>query len=123
MEWKPPSSRRCPRWLKGSNTGNVSMKKSRRDRQHAKLARLRRHLEISLDLLKPRRIRTRSARYAAALGEQLGLITRPERCAWCRRRLRLERHHWKYDEPLNVTYLCVDCHAIADTMAMGAEIA
>lgn len=123
MEWKPPSSRRRPRWLKGSNTGNVSMKKSRRNRQHAKFARLRRHLEISLDLLKPRRIRTRSARYAAALGEQLGLITRPKRCAWCRRRLRLERHHWNYDEPLNVTYLCVDCHAIADTMAMGAEIA
>jgi hypothetical protein len=123
MEWKPPSSRRCPRWLKGSNTGNGSMKKSRRNRQHAKFARLRRHLEISLDLLKPRRIRTRSARYAAALGEQLGLITRPTCCAWCRRRRRLERHHWNYDEPLNVTYLCVDCHPIADTMVMGAGIA
>jgi hypothetical protein len=99
------------------------MKKSRRNRQHAKFARLRRHLEISLDLLKPRRIRTRSARYAAALGEQLGLITRPTCCAWCRRRRRLERHHWNYDEPLNVTYLCVDCHPIADTMVMGAGIA
>ena len=96
------------------------MKKGRRNRQHAKFARLRRHLEISLDLLRPRRIRTRSARYAAALAEQLGLLTRPRCCAWCRRRLRLERHHWDYDEPLNVTYLCVDCHAIADSMAWGA---
>ncbi|MBV8555465.1 MAG: hypothetical protein JO116_07860 [Planctomycetaceae bacterium] len=99
------------------------MKKGRRNRQHAKLARLRRHLEISLDLLKPRRIRTRSARYAAALAEQLGLITRPKCCAWCRRRLRLERHHWNYDEPLSVTYLCGDCHEIADSMVYGAGIA
>jgi hypothetical protein len=99
------------------------MKKCRRNRQHAKFARLRRHLEISLDMFKPRRIRTRSARYAAALGEQLGLITRPKCCSWCRRRLRLERHHWDYDEPLNVTYLCVDCHALADSMAWEAVIA
>ena len=98
------------------------MKKGRRNRQHAKFARLRRHLDISLDLERPRRIRTRSARYAAALGEQLGLITRPKCCAWCRRRLRLERHHWNYDEPLNVTYLCVDCHAIADTMVWGCGV-
>ena len=99
------------------------MKKVRRNRQHAKFARLRRHLAISLDLLRPRRIRTRSARYAAALGEQLGLIVRPGCCSWCRRRLRLERHHWDYDEPLNVTYLCVDCHDIADQMILGAVTA
>ena len=57
------------------------------------------------------------------LGEQLGLITRPKGCSWCRRRLRLERHHWDYDEPLNVIYLCIDCHAIADSMAWEAGIA
>jgi len=99
------------------------MKKGRRNRQYAKFARLRRHLDISSDLLRPRRIRTRSARYAAALGEQLGLITRPKGCSWCRRHLRLERHHWNYDEPLNVTYLCVDCHDIADSMVYEAATA
>ncbi len=101
------------------------MKKGRREWQHAKLACLRRHVEICLDLLRPRRIRTRSARYAAALGEQLGLITRPQCCSWCRRRgrSRLERHHWSYDEPLNVTFLCIDCHALADSMVLRAEIA
>ena len=96
------------------------MKKAFRNRKHVKFACLHRHLEISLDFLKPRRIRTRSARYAAALGEQLGLITRPYCCSWCRRRLRLERHHWDYDEPLNVTYLCVECHVIADAMVTSA---
>lgn len=99
------------------------MKRGRRNRQHAKFARLRRHLELSLDLFRPRRTRTRSARYAAALAEQLGLIVRPKCCAWCRRRLRLERHHWDYNEPLNVTYLCCDCHPIADSMVWGADIA
>lgn len=99
------------------------MKKGRRNRQHAKFARLRRHLDISLDPTRPRRIRTRSARYAAALAEQLGLIVRAKACAWCRRRQRLERHHWDYREPLNITYLCADCHAIADSMTWGAGIA
>lgn len=95
------------------------MKKGRRNRQHAKFARLQRHLELSGDILRPRRVRTRSARYAAALGEQLGLIVRPRCCAWCRRsRTRLQRHHWDYDEPLNVTFLCVDCHVIADAMIL-----
>ncbi len=92
------------------------MKKVRRNRQHAKFARLRRHLEISADLDRPRRIRTRSARYAAALAEQLGLIERPKCCSWCRRRRRLERHHWDYEEPLIVTFLCGECHDIADSM-------
>ena len=96
------------------------MKKVRRNPQHAKFSRLRRHLEISLDALRPRRIRTRSARYAAALGEQLGLIVRPKCCSWCRRHQRLERHHWNYDEPLNVTFLCPDCHDIADSMTWSA---
>src|SRR5947208_5600667 len=99
------------------------MKKVRRNRSHAKFARLRRHLEISSDQLRPRRIRTRSARYAAALAEQLGLIDRPKCCAWCRRRRRLQRHHWDYGQPLEVMYLCADCHAIADPMVWGADSA
>lgn len=92
------------------------MKKARRNHQHAKFARLRRHLDLSLDPSRSRRLRTRSARYAAALAEQLGLIARPKACAWCRRHQRLQRHHWDYEEPLLVTFLCADCHAIADPM-------
>jgi len=103
--------------------GSQLMKKVKRFRLHAKSARLERHLEISFDLTKPRRIRTRSARYAAALGEQLGLIERPHACVWCRRRQRLQRHHWDYDDPLRVTFLCEDCHAIADTMVSQATSA
>jgi hypothetical protein len=99
------------------------MTKSRCNRQRALFARLQRQLENSLDSMRPRRIRTRSARYAASLAERLGLIIRPRACSWCRRHGRLERHHWNYEEPLNVTFLCVDCHDIADEMVMRAAIA
>ena len=99
------------------------MNKVRRQRQAANLTRLRRHLDLSLDPDKPRRLRTRSARYAAALAEQLGLLERPERCSWCRRRRRLERHHWDYDQPLLITFLCGDCHDIADDMVARRDIA
>lgn len=99
------------------------MKKTRRNLHHAKFARLRRHLELSIDELRPRRLRTRSARYAAALAEQLGLIARPHCCSWCRSRRRLERHHWDYSEPLNVLFLCSECHVIADGMAWITESA
>lgn len=99
------------------------MKKVRRNRQHAKIARLRHQLDLCFDPSRSRRLRTRSARYAAALAEQLGLITRPKVCSWCRRRQRLQRHHWDYNEPLNVTFLCADCHVIADPMVWRAEIA
>ena len=99
------------------------MKKIRRKRQQALFARLARHLEICFDSFRPRRMRTRSARYAAALGESLGLIDRPKVCSWCRRRQRLQRHHWDYEEPLNVTFLCPDCHTIADCMVVSQAIA
>lgn len=99
------------------------MRNGRRNWQRALLTRLERHLEISLDILKPRRVRTRSARYAAALGERLGLIARPKVCSWCRRHARLERHHWDYSEPLNVTFLCIDCHDIADAMTVHSASA
>lgn len=79
--------------------------------------RLRRHLDLSVDPQLPRRLRTRSARYAAALAEKLGLISRPRVCTWCHRHhLRLERHHWDYDAPLEVVFLCHDCHHVADSM-------
>jgi hypothetical protein len=99
------------------------MKKGRRQRQYSKFARLHRHLEISKDPDRPRRIRTRAARYAAALAEQLGLIARPHVCTWCRRRQRLQRHHWDHSEPLAVTFLCRDCHQVADAMVWSQSIA
>lgn len=94
------------------------MNKIRRKRKHDLIDRLGRHLRACQDPVKPRRLRTRAARQAAALAESLGLIERPPSCTWCRRRQRLQRHHWDYAQPLNVTFLCPDCHAIADGMVV-----
>lgn len=92
----------------------------RRHRRYRELRekreRLQRQLDLAANLARPRRVRTRAARYAAALAEQLGMITRPNSCSWCHRRRWLQRHHWNYDEPLTVTFLCQDCHSLADEM-------
>ncbi len=84
-------------------------------RRHKHL-KLQRHLKISCDGSRPRRVRTRSARYAAALAEQLGIINRPKLCQWCHHRNRLERHHWDYYRPLEVIFLCAECHIVANGM-------
>ncbi len=112
-------------WDSTDPSGTRPMKRARRQRQRVqdKFARLQRHLEICLDLTRPRRVRTRSARYAAALAEQLGLIERQRTCTWCRRHRPLERHHWDYLQPLLVTYLCTDCHVVADRMPPEAASA
>lgn len=61
-----------------------------------------------------RRDRTRAARYAAALAERLGVIRRPRACEWCGLGRPLTRHHHDHDLPLAVTWLCADCHDVAD---------
>lgn len=88
--------------------------------RRTKFAKLARQLRLAADRDLSRRARTRAARYAAALAEQLGMLPRPKACQWCRRRLPLERHHPDHDEPLAVIFLCRDCHELADGMDLGA---
>ena len=100
------------RWQTFPPTRSRTMKKGRRNRQYAKFARLPAIWRSASTFATPphphgRRVRGR-ARGA------VGMILRPKCCTWCRRHRRLERHHWDYQEALNVTYLCGDCHAIAD---------
>jgi hypothetical protein len=89
-------------------------RRGHRPQQRAKQARYERCLALCRDPSRPRRVRTRAARYASTLAEQLGLIHRPPCCDWCRRRRPLERHHVDYTEPLRVAWYCGDCHVIAD---------
>ena len=95
------SKRKSPAWVK-----------------RAKFDRMERHLAIANDLGVTRRIRTRSARYAAALAEQLGILERPRSCRWCGHHRRLFRHHDDHWLPLAVLYLCRPCHLIADTIKL-----
>lgn len=93
----------------------------RKERRRSLESRLDRQLARAADGSRPAPVRRKAARCAASLAEQLGMLSRPARCEWCRRRLELERHHPSHDEPLAVIFLCRGCHDVADGMAGGAE--
>jgi hypothetical protein len=76
--------------------------------------RLARALRIVGDPAEPRSERARAARRAAAIGEKLGLIRRPETCESCGCGGPLERHHDRHDEPLAVRFVCHVCHQLID---------
>lgn len=84
-------------------------------RQRLLRKRLGRYLAANASPRVDRAGRCRSARLASAVAEELGLIERPRRCQSCRDpTARLQRHHWDYARPLDVAFLCPDCHRIAD---------
>lgn len=84
--------------------------------------RYRRHAEIVAAPETGEGRRHRSARIASCAAERLGLLVRPTACQWCRsRRHRLQRHHWDYAAPLLITFLCPECHRLADAMAGRTE--
>lgn len=79
--------------------------------------RLAAHLGEVADRRKDRPRRHRAARAAAHAAEHLGLLIRPPECECCGDdEPKLQRHHWDYAQPLCVTFLCPDCHELADAM-------
>lgn len=95
------------------------MSKANTARWHRNLTnrRLARCLGAVADLRNDRPHRVRAAREATRLAEMLGLLQRPPACECCGDdKPRLERHHWDYSQPLRVSYLCPDCHHLADAM-------
>jgi len=54
------------------------------------------------------------AREIAAYAEKVGWLKRPERCEGCGEKAKLDRHHDRYDKPLEVTWLCTKCHSILE---------
>lgn len=52
------------------------------------------------------------ARNAAAYAEHAGKIKRPRRCQRCNRIRILQRHHQDYSKPLDVEFICLECHNI-----------
>lgn len=53
----------------------------------------------------------RRAREAVRAAERRGELVRPDRCEGCRARGPLQADHEDYGRPLEVSYLCSDCHA------------
>ena len=53
------------------------------------------------------------ARMAVARAVAKGELTRPENCSQCDRTdLRIDGHHEDYNKPLNVEWLCSECHGL-----------
>jgi hypothetical protein len=91
-------------------------------RERSNRERLARQLAIVADGTRPPRDRKRASRLAAAIAEKLGILKRPRVCRWCRRRVRLERHHPCHSRPLDIMWLCFDCHLVANTQAADGTI-
>jgi hypothetical protein len=76
--------------------------------------RYKRNCSICKDKSKSIETRKKSVRYASYLAERLGIIKRPKICNWCRQKKYLYRHHWDYEDPVDINFLCKNCHVIAD---------
>lgn len=52
-----------------------------------------------------------------------GQLVRPQDCASCLRRTRVDAHHADYTKPLSVEWLCRKCHVAADRLRQQREAA
>lgn len=83
--------------------------------------RLSRNLAAATDPTIPSATRKRRARHAAHFAEKLGIILRPDRCEACGSREFLEKHHTNYTLPLSISWLCDDCHTLADASGVHVD--
>ena len=52
----------------------------------------------------------RQARQAVNKAVYRGILPKPSACSQCGRVSRIEGHHYDYDKPLDITWLCRRCH-------------
>ncbi len=52
----------------------------------------------------------REARYQVNLAVSRGDMVKPDECQECHKKTRLTAHHADYDRPLDVVWLCYECH-------------
>lgn len=58
----------------------------------------------------PDRAKKENARHALRYAIKSGTIVRPSRCSRCPSATRLQAHHHDYNRPLDVIWLCENCH-------------
>lgn len=64
-------------------------------------------------LARARRRDKMRARHVLHAAEDRGEVLRPDSCSRCGVEARIEAHHPDYSRPLDVEWLCVECHRIA----------
>ena len=52
-----------------------------------------------------------SAHNAVLTEIRAGRMTRPDKCSRCGAKGTVEAHHQDYDKPIDIVWLCVQCHA------------
>ena len=72
-----------------------------------KIRKIRRHLIRVYNKRNPLKYR---ARYTLNNAIACGNIIKSSRCAYCESTEKLEAHHDDYSKPLNVVWLCKECH-------------
>ncbi len=69
-----------------------------------------------------RRKLKRAANVAVGNAVRNGRLVKAGRCHYCDCEDTIVAHHWNYYRPLDVTWLCLRCHRIADMARRDAEI-
>jgi hypothetical protein len=69
-----------------------------------------------------RRKLKRAAHVSASNAIRDGRLEKPAACHYCQTIAELSAHHWNYYRPLDVTWLCLRCHRIADMARRDAEL-
>jgi 5-hydroxyisourate hydrolase-like protein (transthyretin family) len=62
-----------------------------------------------------------NARKKVLRAVQAGKLTKPKLCESCKQELKLEAHHEDYNVPLEVVWLCKDCHEDTHHLNEGHE--
>jgi hypothetical protein len=62
------------------------------------------------------------ARYAVSNALAKGKISKDEICTICKTECKLQAHHEDYSKPLDVIWVCVDCHAKIHTIHTNVTI-
>lgn len=74
-------------------------------------ARVKHEKEVQRRKVDPEVRRKYLARMAVATAIDAGNLVRPDMCSVCKQVGKVQAHHEDYSRPLDVAWLCIDCHA------------
>ena len=99
-----PDCKNCVKAYQQSKYGKKLYQKAAKKYSRTKKGRIsqRKHRESSFE--------KRRAHMALRHAIEIGKAKRPNKCSDCNKKCKPEGHHWDYDKPLEVIWLCKQCH-------------